>query len=88
MHAYEPDPQSGAGNCRCGWGERWACHPHAFAQMDGREVCVCYRTAGDPVHTDAATAQPRPVRTGPEAVREAVRLARGGPAPPQVRGYA
>lgn len=41
-HDYQPDPQSGAGNCVCGaqLAHRW--HPHQFtAAADRVHVCVC-----------------------------------------------
>ena len=88
MHAYSRSPHSGAGNCNCGMAEHSAVHPHEFAQAWRSEACVCNHPASHPIHTDAATAVAKPVRTGPEAVREAVRAARGGDAPVQVQGYA
>jgi hypothetical protein len=90
LHPYERSPHSGAGNCHCGWPEHSRLHPHAYAQMDGSELCVCSATAGNAAfHTDAATAKPGPVRRrGLDGVRDAVKAARGGDAPPQVTGYA
>lgn len=88
LHPYSRSPHSGAGNCDCGHAEHSRVHPHAFMQCANWEMCVCARPAGHPVHTDAAAARPQPVLRGPDAVREAVRRARGGDAPGQVRGYA
>lgn len=46
LHPYNPDPQSGAGNCTCGWSECTQVHFHEFTQMyePSRpfcERCVC-----------------------------------------------
>jgi len=83
-HPYAADPHSGAGNCQCGHAERSRAHPHEYRQAMGSERCVCASTAGDPVHTNAATARPCDHCT-PE---DAVIRARGGPAPVRVQGYA
>lgn len=42
IHAYTRDPQSGAGNCRCGRAEHERIHPHEArpARYD-IERCVC-----------------------------------------------
>ena len=61
-HAYESDPQSGAGNCTCGAPERHPRHPHAYvkawdwAQGIGEEQCTCMRRKSDPIHTDGSDA--------------------------------
>jgi hypothetical protein len=88
VHAYERSPHSGAGNCHCGWAEHSRVHPHPYLQAYASDRCVCAQAAGHAIHTDAATARPRPVRRGLDGVRDAVRAARGGNAPAQIRGYA
>jgi hypothetical protein len=89
MHAYERSPHSGAGNCHCGWPEHSRAHPHAYMQRWRSEKCVCSYAAQHPIHTDAATATPKPIPpTGLDAVHEAIRRARGGDAPVGVHGYA
>jgi hypothetical protein len=88
VHAYERSPHSGAGNCHCGHAEHSRVHPHPYRQMHDSELCICVWPAGHPIHTDAATARPEPVRKGLDGVAAAVRAARGGHAPAQVRGYA
>jgi hypothetical protein len=54
LHAYEPDPQSGAGNCVCGVQERHRSHPHVAmgaALTDGGVIlCVCGLPCSDLVH--------------------------------------
>lgn len=41
-HAYQRDPQSGAGNCTCGMAERHRRHPHEFMPTASRpDLCVC-----------------------------------------------
>lgn len=84
MHDYQRSPHSGAGNCDCGAAEHHVRHPHAYRQAANFAACVCTRDADDPVHTDAATA----VTIPRISVEDAVRAARGGPSPAQVRGYA
>jgi hypothetical protein len=84
MHDYQRSPHSGAGNCDCGHSEASRVHPHVYTQMMGSELCVCALPAGNPVHIDAATATPRPVRS----LEDVIRGVRGGPPPAQVRGYA
>jgi hypothetical protein len=66
-------------------------HPHAYTQAYRSELCVCAYPVDHPIHTDAATAQSRPVSAsltstglrGTAAAREAVRQARGHEAAPQ-----
>lgn len=87
-HPYSRSPHSGAGNCDCGWWEHSRVHPHAYQQASSSSLCVCARPAGHDIHTDAVTARPEPVLSGPDRVQAAVRAARGGDAPTQVRGYA
>lgn len=42
MHLYNPDPQSGAGNCTCGLPERHRKHFHKFmAAQDYHDLCTC-----------------------------------------------
>jgi len=44
MHVYARDPQSGAGNCTCGWPVEMREHPHEFRRRspkDNDELCVC-----------------------------------------------
>lgn len=42
MHEYVSDPQSGAGNCKCGWAEHTVQHPHNFTEaMNWPDICVC-----------------------------------------------
>ena len=90
-HPYVRSRHSNAGNCECGMAEESRSHPHTYAQAYRDELCVCALPAGDPIHTDAATAQPKPYTPRPkanglrgiEAGREAVRQARGDEACPQ-----
>jgi hypothetical protein len=51
-HAYARSEHSGAGNCECGMAEHSNVHPHAYAQADRSEGCVCSKKADDPIHTD------------------------------------
>ena len=90
-HPYERSPHSNAGNCTCGMAEESSVHPHAYAQALRSNVCVCALAANHPVHIDADTAVPDPNyaagrsnERGAEAVRAAVRQARGCEAAPQV----
>lgn len=91
VHAFDRDPSSNAGNCRCGLHLESHRHPHPFTQAYRSNTCVCARPAGAPIHTDAATAQPNPLYPEPpatalrgtDAAREAVRQARGDEAAPQ-----
>lgn len=53
MHLYESDPQSGAGNCKCGWAEHTKVHPHAFQGsllISTRCVCGLWNTEHTAVH--------------------------------------
>jgi hypothetical protein len=54
MHDYERDPQSGAGNCKCGAAEHHRRHPHDFRRarpsaamlpLRTLDVCVCGQRA-------------------------------------------
>lgn len=41
-HAYQSDPQSGAGNCVCGAAEHHRLHPHDFLPAASNPAfCVC-----------------------------------------------
>lgn len=56
-HAYDGDPQSGAGNCRCGGAREHVRHPHDFTpRANDTHLCVC----GRPRHS-------RPHHVSPEA---------------------
>jgi len=51
IHPYDRDPQSNAGNCRCGRAEAEKIHPHeAVPALHNPYLCVC----GDPceIHPD------------------------------------
>ena len=42
IHEYESDPQSGAGNCVCGYAERHRKHFHNFVPaMSQPDICTC-----------------------------------------------
>lgn len=42
MHGYIRDPQSGAGNCKCGAFEFHRRHPHEFLPSNSNpDLCVC-----------------------------------------------
>ncbi|MBC2903175.1 hypothetical protein [Streptomyces cupreus] len=92
IHPYSRSPHTNAGNCECGMAEESRTHPHEFTQAYRANVCVCALPAGDPIHTDAATAAPNPVYPEPQhtslhgidAAREAVRQARGDEAAPAI----
>ncbi|MFM9777070.1 hypothetical protein [Streptomyces scabiei] len=89
-HAYERDPHSNAGNCRCGLHYESHRHPHPYTQARRSNACVCAQPADAPIHTDADTARPNPLYPEPstaglrgiDAAREAVRKARGDEACP------
>lgn len=45
-HHYTPDPQSGAGNCRCGASKRHRRHPHEYLHQapefgGNPKLCTC-----------------------------------------------
>lgn len=90
IHEYDRDPDSNAGNCRCGLHYESHRHPHPYTQAYRSNTCVCAQPAGAPIHTDADSAQPNPRYPEPqhsnlrgiEAARQAVRRARGDEAAP------
>jgi hypothetical protein len=89
LHAYDRSPHSGAGNCVCGMAAHSHVHPHPFMQARTSDRCVCGYTAIQVIHTAAGVTWPKPVPAdGLAKVAAAVRSARGGDAPVQVRGYA
>lgn len=55
-HEYTRDPNSGAGNCRCGQSEESLAHPHKFtAAMVDTALCVCSKPRSADVHTDSGS---------------------------------
>lgn len=55
-HDYEPDPQSGAGNClHCGRSEHHRKHPHPFtAAASNPSLCACALPPAARCHTAPA----------------------------------
>ena len=52
-HNYDRDPNSNAGNCRCGQGKESLAHPHKFRGMRADSArCVCLKPRSADVHTD------------------------------------
>lgn len=55
-HEYNPDPQSGAGNCTCGAAERHRAHPHEFMRAasspprGSATVCTCALPLSHEIH--------------------------------------
>lgn len=54
-HAYDRDPQSGAGNCQCGRAHEHVKHPHDFRpRASDKRRCVCGRVAAEWPHPTSA----------------------------------
>lgn len=79
IHPYQRSPHSGAGNCVCGWAEESFRHPHVAVQADKRrDLCICAKPPEHEIHTGSRPFVPVDAPRGLDAVREAVRLSRGG----------
>jgi hypothetical protein len=51
-HEYSKDPDSGAGNCRCGQSKESLAHPHKFTAARADDaLCVCSKPRSADVHT-------------------------------------
>jgi len=73
-HAYQRDPQSGAGNCICGAAEEHRRHPHDFRRAwnplrpTQNEYCVCGRLPEDKIHLAGFTSSGSGIETEDDVV--------------------